>query len=63
MLFKEIRKKKNLSRARLGALLGVSGQLIYRWENGTCEPQLIMLPKLAEIFETDLETILRCFGK
>jgi len=63
MNFKEMRQLNKMSRAELAKKLGISGQLIYRWETGTCEPQLVMLPKLAGIFGISIEAILRSFDK
>jgi len=63
MSFKKLLKDRSISQANLAQKIGVSQALISKWANGTCEPQLVMLPKLAEIFGVDIETILESFGK
>lgn len=63
MSFKNLLKEKSISQTKLAKKLGVSQALISKWANDTCEPQLVMLPKLAQIFGVDIETILRSFEK
>ena len=46
---KEYRCKNNLTQAELGVLLNVSPQAISKWERCECYPDIIMLPKLAQI--------------
>lgn len=48
------RKGKNLSQAQLADMLFISPQAVSKWERGESCPDVIMLIKLAEIFEKDL---------
>lgn len=40
------RQRLSLSAAQAGALLGVSGQTIYHWENGKARPRASQLPRI-----------------
>lgn len=44
-----MRKKKGLSAAELGTLVGVSAQTIYHWESGKSRPRLEGLASLAAV--------------
>jgi len=43
------RRRLNLSADRLGLLIGVSGQSIYNWEQGTASPHAKHLPAVAAL--------------
>jgi DNA-binding transcriptional regulator YiaG len=43
------RRRLNLSADRLGLLIGVSGQSIYNWEQGTATPHAKYLPAIAAL--------------
>jgi DNA-binding transcriptional regulator YiaG len=45
--FITLRKKLNLSANEMGQLLGVSGQSIYKWEQGKAKPRASQLPAIA----------------
>ena len=47
---KEYRKKHHLTQAYLAILLGVSPQAISKWEKELCYPDIIFLPRLAQVF-------------
>ena len=46
----ELRGSRSLTQSELGAALDVSGKTVSKWENGTSEPDIQMLLKLAEFF-------------
>lgn len=43
------RQRLGLSAAELGAILGVSGQSIYKWEDGKAKPRAKVLPAIANL--------------
>ncbi|MFO1246562.1 MAG: helix-turn-helix transcriptional regulator [Ramlibacter sp.] len=43
------RKRLGLSAAQVAALLGVSGQSIYKWEDGKARPRASQLPAIASL--------------
>lgn len=43
------RKRLGLSAADLGAILGVSGQSVYKWEDGKARPRASQLPAIASL--------------
>jgi DNA-binding transcriptional regulator YiaG len=43
------RRRLNLSAERLGLLIGVSGQSVYNWEQGTATPHAKHLPAVAAL--------------
>ena len=46
---KAYRNKNNLSLKEFGKLIGVSAQAVCKWEQNTCYPDIIFLPRLASI--------------
>lgn len=50
-----IRKKKNLSQAELGKIIGTSGDVIGRYERGDIKPSIEVVEKIAEAFEVSLD--------
>lgn len=50
---KKLRLKHNLSQARFGKKLGVSGKAISAYENSRCLPSVEILNALTTIFEDD----------
>lgn len=55
---KSARKRKGLSQAALGKLLGVKAQTIGRWETGKSEPNVETLNKLCEILDVTLHYLI-----
>ena len=55
---KELRISKGLSQQKLGEDLGFCNQTISFWENGSREPDLDTLVKLANYFEVSIEELL-----
>ena len=50
----DARKKKNISQAQLAEHLFISSQAVGKWERGESLPDILMLNRLAEILEVDL---------
>ena len=46
---KAYRNENNLSLKEFGKLIGVSAQAVYKWEQNTCCPDIVILPHLAQI--------------
>lgn len=54
----ELRKAKKLTQEQLGERLGVSGQAVSKWENGSSMPDILLLPELCELLDTSLDALL-----
>ena len=50
-----IRKKKGLSQADLGKIIGTSGDVIGRYERGDIKPSIQVVKKIAESFEVSID--------
>jgi len=48
---KKYRKENNLTQNEFGKLIGVSAQAVFKWEQGICYPDILILPHLARILE------------
>ncbi|MBR2025396.1 MAG: helix-turn-helix transcriptional regulator, partial [Clostridia bacterium] len=57
-IFKALRKDKNLTQERIAEVLNVSPQIISRWENDISQPNIDMLPVIAQYFETTIDYLL-----
>ena len=55
---KEYRLKKGYTQEQLAYELGVSSQTVSRWENGVTYPDIVMLPIIAELFETSIDKLM-----
>lgn len=53
-----LRKVKQLTQAELGERLGVSFQAVSKWERGETLPDVGILPDLAAVLETTVDSIL-----
>ena len=54
------RKKHSMTQETLAQKLGVTNQAVSKWESDICCPDVMLLPKLAEIFEISLDEL---FGR
>ena len=52
------RKEKNWKQDQLAEMLGVTPQAVSKWENDLSCPDVMMLPKLAQIFGVTIEELL-----
>ena len=55
---KQLRIAKNITQAKLAAILGVDQRTISAWEKGICEPSLSTIAKLCEILDESLEGLI-----
>lgn len=54
----ELRKKSNLTQEKLAELLCVSPQAISKWERGVANPDLYLIPMIAEVFNVSSDFLL-----
>ncbi|MDE7328832.1 MAG: helix-turn-helix domain-containing protein [Clostridia bacterium] len=54
---KKLRKGKRISQTAIAELLDVSQRTISHYENGTCQPSIEGLCKLADIMEVSLDEL------
>ena len=52
-----LRHKRQVSQEDLAATMGVTVQAISKWETGKANPDLMLLPKLAEYFEVTIDNL------
>ena len=52
------RKKEGLTQAELGEKLGVSAQTVWRWENGSRQPDIETAVKIANILKCTLDELI-----
>ena len=52
------RKKQSMTQENLAQKLGVSNQAVSKWESDQCCPDVMLLPKLADIFEISIDELL-----
>lgn len=55
---KELRKEKGLTQLQLAELLNVTDKAVSKWEVGETNPDIILLPKISEIFGVTLDYLL-----
>lgn len=60
-MLKQILFQRNIKQSQLAKKLGVTQQLVSKWVTGGCQPQIEMLPKLAEALNCSVEEIVNCF--
>ena len=53
----KLRKEADLTQEALANMLGVSAQAISKWETGTTMPDIMLLPIIADVFDTDIDTL------
>lgn len=56
-----IRKKRiehNLTQDQMANILGVTAPAVNKWEKGASYPDITLLPSIARLLETDLNTLL-----
>ena len=54
---RKFRLQKHLSQEELGTHLGISGQAVSKWEQGTTSPDISLLPLLAECFGVTIDSL------
>jgi Predicted transcriptional regulators len=54
---KRLRKEREMTQENLADALQVSYQAISKWENGISDPDIMLLPHIAEIFGISLDEL------
>ena len=57
-IIREKRKALGLTQEQVAERLGVSTPAVNKWEKGSTYPDITLLPALARLLETDLNTLL-----
>ena len=52
------RKRHNLTQEEFSVLLGVTAQAVSKWENDVSCPDIMLLPKIAEILEVSIDELM-----
>lgn len=55
----EKRKRVGLSQEELAKKLGISQPAVAKWESGVSRPNILLLPKLAEVLECTVDELLK----
>ena len=55
---KTLRKSKEIRQEALAEMLGVSCQSVSRWESGVCYPDMELLPVIAKLFDSSVDSLL-----
>lgn len=55
---KSLRKSKEITQEELAEMLGVSCQSVSRWESCVCYPDMELLPVIAKIFDSSVDSLL-----
>ena len=57
-MIRERRIAKKLTQEQMAGYLGVTAPAVNKWEKGTSYPDITLLPALARLLDTDLNTLL-----
>ena len=57
-IIRERRLAENLTQEQVALRLGVTAPAVNKWEKGTSYPDITLLPALARLLKTDLNTVL-----
>ena len=57
-IIKKKRQEQNLTQENVAKYLGVSTPAVNKWEKGVFYPDITLLPALARLLKTDLNTLL-----
>lgn len=57
-LIQEKRRELSMTQEQVASYLGVSATAVHKWEKGTTYPDITLLPALARLLKTDLNTLL-----
>ena len=60
---REARKRKNYSQEYVAEKVHTSRQTVMRWENGTSEPSIEIIKKLAELYDVSINYLLEISEK
>jgi len=59
----ELRKKNNMTQEMLADAIGVTAQAVSKWERGVANPDLYLIPALAELFGVTADNLLGISAK
>lgn len=54
---KALRLDRNMTQQELGELLGVTSQAVSKWETGLATPDIVLLPKIAKLFNCTIDSL------
>ena len=54
----QLRRQYNMTQEQLANKLNISSQAVSKWETGQSLPDIIMLPKIADIFRTSIDSLI-----
>lgn len=54
---RELRLKRNMTQEALASALNLSAQAVSKWENGTTQPDIQLLPELSVLFGTSIDDL------
>ena len=57
-IIKDLRIKKKYTQEQLAKFVGVSAPAVNKWENGNSVPDVTLLPVIARVLDTDINTLL-----
>ena len=57
-MIKRLRKEREITQEEFAEVLGVSCQSVSRWENGTCYPDMELIPTIAGFFAVSVDKLL-----
>ena len=55
---KRMRKEKEITQEEFAQVLGVSCQSVSRWENGSCYPDIELVPTIASFFDVSTDKLM-----
>jgi len=55
---KSLRKQKDMTQEDVAEILGVSAQSVSKWERGDTYPDITLLPSIANLYETSVDTLI-----
>lgn len=59
---KKLRQLYNLTQSELGKIAGVSDKAVWTWENGTAEPRMGAIQRIADYFHINKSDIIDSFN-
>ncbi|MFA9376093.1 MAG: helix-turn-helix domain-containing protein [Lachnotalea sp.] len=57
-IIRKLRKEAELTQEQVASYLGVSAPAVNKWENGVSYPDITILPPLARVLKTNIDTLL-----
>ena len=56
-IIKNLRRKSNMTQEQLAEKLGISAQSVSKWENAVAMPDIMMLPRISEVFGVSIDDL------